>query len=73
MPVLYFENLFFRHDVIFFSDVVLQIQSFVAENERANIRQRQREEIEAARARGVGFGWPRRELPVNFKELDTMS
>lgn len=56
----------------FISDVVLQILSFVAENERANIRQRQREGIEAARARGVRFGRPRRELPVNFKELVAM-
>lgn len=33
----------------FFSDIVLQVLSFVAENERKNIRQRQKEGIEAAR------------------------
>ena len=53
----------------FISDVVLQILSFVAENERANILQRQREGIEAAKARGVKFGRPRRALPDNFKEI----
>ncbi|MBQ3821589.1 MAG: recombinase family protein, partial [Thermoguttaceae bacterium] len=53
----------------FISDVVLQILSFVAENERANIRQRQREGIDAAKARGVKFGRPRRALPDNFKEI----
>ncbi len=56
----------------FISDVVLQILSFVAENERANIRQRQREGIDAARSRGVKFGRPRRELPDNFKEIAAM-
>ena len=42
----------------FLSDIVLQILSFVAENERVNIRQRQAEGIEAARSRGVQFGRP---------------
>lgn len=50
----------------FLSDIVLQVLSFVAENERANIRQRQAEGIAAAKARGVRFGRPRRELPENF-------
>ncbi|MBR4752924.1 MAG: recombinase family protein [Thermoguttaceae bacterium] len=53
----------------FISDVVLQILSFVAENERANIRQRQREGIEAAKKRGARFGRPKRELPANFNEI----
>ena len=57
----------------FISDVVLQILSFVAENERANIRQRQREGIEAAKTRGVKFGRPRRKLPDNFKEIVAMT
>ena len=51
----------------FISDVVLQILSFVAENERENIRQRQLEGIEAAKLRGVKFGRPRRELPERFR------
>ena len=50
----------------FISDLVLQVLSFVAENERANIRQRQAEGIAAAKARGVSFGRPRRTLPENF-------
>ncbi len=46
----------------FLSDIVLQVLSFVAENERANIRQRQLEGIAAAKARGVRFGRPPRPL-----------
>ena len=42
----------------FLSDIVLQVLSFVAENERANIKQRQAEGIAAAKARGVRFGRP---------------
>ena len=50
----------------FLSDIVLQVLSFVAENERTNIRQRQTEGIAAAKARGVRFGRPPRPLPDNF-------
>ena len=53
----------------FLSDIVLQVLSFVAENERANIRQRQAEGIAAAKARGVKFGRPPLPLPDNFYEL----
>ena len=53
----------------FLSDIVLQVLSFVAENERANIRQRQAEGIAAAKARGVRFGRPPRPLPENFDQL----
>lgn len=53
----------------FLSDVVLQLLSFVAENERNNIRERQAEGIAAAKARGVRFGRPARELPEAFDEL----
>ena len=53
----------------FLSDVVLQILSFVAENERECIRTRQREGIEAAKARGVKFGRPSILLPDNFTEI----
>ena len=42
----------------FIADLVLQVLSFAAENERKNIRQRQREGIDAALARGVRFGRP---------------
>lgn len=51
------------------SDIVLQVLSFVAENERSNIRQRQAEGIAAAKARGVRFGRPELELPDGFEEL----
>lgn len=50
----------------FLSDIVLQVLSFVAENERANIRQRQAEGIAAAKAKGVRFGRPPRSLPPEF-------
>ena len=43
----------------FVSDIVLQILSFVSENERRNIKERQRQGIAAAKARGVRFGRPR--------------
>ena len=50
----------------FLSDIVLQVLSFVAENERTSIRQRQAEGIAAAKARGVRFGRPPRPLPENY-------
>lgn len=53
----------------FLSDIVLQVLSFVAENERINIRQRQAEGIAAAKARGVKFGRPTKTLPDNFYEV----
>lgn len=53
----------------FLSDIVLQVLSFVAENERKNIRQRQREGIEAARMRGVRFGRPELPLPKDFGQI----
>lgn len=50
----------------FIGDLVLQLLSFVAENERINIKQRQAEGIAAAKAKGVRFGRPLRPLPDNF-------
>ena len=50
----------------FLSDIVLQVLSFVAENERTAIRQRQAEGIAAAKARGVKFGRPPKPLPDSF-------
>ena len=50
----------------FIADLVLQILSFVAQNERENIRKRQQQGIAAARARGVRFGRPPRPLPENY-------
>lgn len=53
----------------FISDLVLQILSFVAENEREVIHQRQAEGIAAAKAKGVRFGRPERPLPENFAKV----
>lgn len=51
----------------FLSDIVLQILSFVAENERKNVRERQREGMEAAKKRGIRFGRPVKPLPDSFE------
>jgi DNA invertase Pin-like site-specific DNA recombinase len=53
----------------FIADLVLQILSFVAQNERDNIKKRQAEGIEAAKARGVKFGRPVTLTPENFATL----
>jgi DNA invertase Pin-like site-specific DNA recombinase len=53
----------------FLSDIVLQVLSFVAENERANIRQRQAEGIAAAKKRGVRFGRPNVQPPEDFPSI----
>ena len=52
----------------FIADLVLQLLSFVAENERMNIRQRQAEGIAAAKKRGVKFGRPPIPVPDNYQE-----
>ena len=51
----------------FISDIVLQVLSFVAQNERETMRIRQAEGIKTAKARGVKFGRPRITLPNNFE------
>ena len=53
----------------FISDLVLTLLSYVAENERTVIRQRQAEGIAAAKARGVHFGRTPNPLPDNFYEV----
>lgn len=53
----------------FISDIVLTLLSYVAENERINIKQRQAEGIAAAKARGVKFGRPSLPIPDNFYEI----
>ena len=55
----------------FVADLVLQILSYVAQTERENIRQRQKEGIAAARQRGVQFGRPRKPVPEAFCHLKT--
>lgn len=55
----------------FISDMALQLLSFVAENERENIRSRQAAGIAAAKAKGVKFGRPVKEVPEDFiKEVE---
>ena len=53
----------------FISDLVLQILSFVAQNERENIKKRQAQGIAAAKARGVRFGRPEKPIPDNFVDI----
>ena len=53
----------------FIADLVLQILSFVAQNERENIRIRQAEGIAAARKKGVRFGRPEKEMPTDFPQI----
>ena len=53
----------------FISDLALAIFSYVSENERINIRQRQAEGIAAAKARGVRFGRRAKPLPANFPDV----
>lgn len=53
----------------FIADLVLQILSFVAQSERENIRKRQAEGIAAAKARGVRFGRPAIEVPIDFPAI----
>lgn len=53
----------------FISDLILQVLSFVAEQERCNIRTRQAEGIKVAKEKGVKFGRPSIKVPVNFEEV----
>lgn len=56
----------------FIADVVLQVLSFVAENERETMRQRQAEGIRMAKLRGVKFGRPSAAIPDGFEEIIKM-
>ena len=53
----------------FIADLVLQILSFVAQNERENIKKRQAQGIAAAKAKGVKFGRPENPLPEDFDNI----
>lgn len=53
----------------FIADLVLQILSFVAQNERENIRKRQAQGIAAAKAKGVKFGRPEIAVPEDFGQI----
>lgn len=54
---------------VFIADMVLQILAYVAQIERENIKQRQKEGICAARQRGVVFGRARKDVPENFWDI----
>ena len=56
----------------FLSDIVLQVLSFVAENERVNIKQRQMEGIAAAKAKGVKFGRPEKDVECVLLDGETV-
>ena len=62
-----------EHNLIgkFIADIVLQILSFVAQNERENIKQRQMEGIRIAQAKGIKIGRPKKVLPPSFAEIVT--
>lgn len=68
MPLLDTRN---QKDLLgtFIADLTLQILSFVAESERENIRKRQRQGIDAAKAKGIKFGRPEIPCPDNFMEV----
>ena len=53
----------------FIYDIVLQVLSFVTQNERENIRKQQAEGIRIAKEKGVHVGRPKYKLPPNFKEI----
>lgn len=53
----------------FLADIVLQVLSFVAQNERENIRKRQAQGIAAAKANGMKFGRPMIQVPDNFPQI----
>lgn len=53
----------------FISDIVLQVLSFVAQNERENIKKRQAEGIRIAKAKGIHMGRPNYILPKNYEEI----
>lgn len=54
------------------ADIVLQLLSYVAQTERENTRKRQAEGIAAAKARGVRFGRPEKELPAHFADVSAI-
>ena len=70
MPLLNTSNEYGPDDLIrkFVAEIVLEILSFVAENERRNIKERQREGIAAAKLRGVKFGKPVKPVTEGFPD-----
>ena len=54
------------------ADIVLQLLSYVAQTERDFIKQRQKEGIAAAKARGVQFGRTPMERPADYDQIKTL-
>ena len=69
MPLLNTRSVIGGLTGIFLADIVLQIMCYLAQMERDKIRDRQREGIEAAKARGQKFGHAPIEQPSNFEEV----
>ena len=69
MPLLNTQNGIGGLTGAFLADIVLQVMCYLAQMERDKTRQRQREGIEAAKARGQKFGHPFIEIPDNFCEI----
>lgn len=69
MPLLDTTNAIDGLDRQFISDLVLQILSYVADKERGNIRERQRQGIVTAKAKGVRLGRPPVQFPDNFTSV----
>lgn len=53
----------------FLNNIVLEVLSYVAENERKNIKQRQREGIEIAKSKGKHLGRPKAKFPDNWESI----
>jgi DNA invertase Pin-like site-specific DNA recombinase len=68
MPLL---NTTLHKDLLgnFINDLILQVLSYVAEQERMNIKQRQSEGILTAKAKGTAFGRPSIEMPAGFEKI----
>lgn len=69
MPLLNTRNGIGGITGVFLADIVLQVMCYLAQMERDKIKQRQREGIDAAKARGVKFGHPAIEVPGEFGEV----
>lgn len=67
MPLLNTNSVHSDLTGVFIADLVLQILAYVAETERAFIKQRQAEGIAAAKRRGVRFGCKRNDIPQGFE------
>lgn len=69
MPILNTRSQVEGLDGKFISNLVLQILSYVAQKEREKIKERQRQGIDIAMAKGVKFGRPKKELPTDYQEI----